>query len=326
MQFVDEQNRVLDSADFGHHRFDAFFELAAILRAGDHHRQVQHDDPFVGQDLGDFALNDLLSKALDDRRLTDARFSQQHRIVFRASAKNLNRPLDFSFASDHRIELVLLGQFGQVATETIQGGRFAFAALARRAAAAFALTGASAAFADFGTFQTMTEQVQHFFADIFQFQPQVHQDLSGHAFLLSQQAQQDMLGTDVAVIQSCEPLPSSTRSLSWPVASGAVCPRSPFRDRFGPVFRLPAESFARSTSRVLQHIGGNAAALFDQPQQDVLGADVFVVEPLGLLVGQLHDFASAVGKSFVHVLFSLPRVVSEPGWVKSCAVSDSPHQ
>ena len=52
---------------------------------------------------------------------------------------------------------------------------------------------------------------------------------------------------------------------------------------------------------VLQHVGGDAAAFLDQAQQHVLGADVFVVEPLGLLVGQLHDLAGAIGESFVHV-------------------------
>ncbi len=51
---------------------------------------------------------------------------------------------------------------------------------------------------------------------------------------------------------------------------------------------------------VLEHVGGDAAAFFDQAQQHVLGADVFVVEPLGLLVGQLHHLAGPVGKAFVH--------------------------
>ena len=51
---------------------------------------------------------------------------------------------------------------------------------------------------------------------------------------------------------------------------------------------------------VLQHVGRHAAAFLDQPQQHVLGADVFVVEALGLLIGQLHDLAGAIGKSFVH--------------------------
>jgi hypothetical protein len=52
VQFVDEQDRVLGAADFVHHRLDPFLELAAVLRAGDHHRQVEHDDPLVGSSSG----------------------------------------------------------------------------------------------------------------------------------------------------------------------------------------------------------------------------------------------------------------------------------
>jgi hypothetical protein len=46
-------NRItFGAAHLVHHRLDALFELAAVLRAGDHHRQVEHDDPSVVQDLG----------------------------------------------------------------------------------------------------------------------------------------------------------------------------------------------------------------------------------------------------------------------------------
>lgn len=47
VQFVDEQDRVLRTANFVHDRFDSFFKLTAILRAGDHHRQVEHDDAAI---------------------------------------------------------------------------------------------------------------------------------------------------------------------------------------------------------------------------------------------------------------------------------------
>ena len=47
VQLVDEQDHVLGPADLVHDRLDALLELAAVLRAGDHHRQVQRDDPPV---------------------------------------------------------------------------------------------------------------------------------------------------------------------------------------------------------------------------------------------------------------------------------------
>jgi hypothetical protein len=40
---------------------------------------------------------------------------------------------------------------------------------------------------------------------------------------------------------------------------------------------------------------------FDQPEQDVLGADVLVVEALGFLIGQRHDFAGPIRETFKHV-------------------------
>ena len=58
---------------------------------------------------------------------------------------------------------------------------------------------------------------------------------------------------------------------------------------------------------VLQHVGGDAGAFLDQAQQDVLGADVFVVEALGLLIGQLHHLAGSIGESFVHSRLRISR-------------------
>ena len=52
--------------------------------------------------------------------------------------------------------------------------------------------------------------------------------------------------------------------------------------------------------KVLKHVGCDTGAFFDQAQQHVFGADVFVVETLCLLVGKLHDLAGTVCKAFVH--------------------------
>jgi hypothetical protein len=51
---------------------------------------------------------------------------------------------------------------------------------------------------------------------------------------------------------------------------------------------------------VLEHIGCDAGAFFDQAQQHVFGADVVVVEAFGFLAGEAHDFAGAVGEAIKH--------------------------
>ncbi len=67
--------------------------------------------------------------------------------------------------------------------------------------------------------------------------------------------------------------------------------------------------------QVLQDVGGDAAALLDQAEQDVFGADVLVVEALGLLVGQLHHLAGTVGEAFIHAVDSdgFHRAIAGPG-------------
>ena len=117
VQLVDEQDRVLGPADLVHHGLDALFELAAVLGAGDHHRQVEDHDPAVAQQLGDVAVDDHLGQAFDDRRLADAGLAQQHRVVLGAAGEDLDHALDFILAADDRVELALPCQVGQVAAE-----------------------------------------------------------------------------------------------------------------------------------------------------------------------------------------------------------------
>ena len=103
-KLVDEQNDVLGAADLVHHRFDALFKLAAIFRARDHQREVERDDLLVAQQFRHIAVGDFLREAFDDGGLAHAGFADEHGIVFRAAAENLDDALDFVCAADDRIE------------------------------------------------------------------------------------------------------------------------------------------------------------------------------------------------------------------------------
>ena len=54
-------------------------------------------------------------------------------------------------------------------------------------------------------------------------------------------------------------------------------------------------------AEALEGLGGDAFALVDQPEQDVLGADVGVVQQARFLLGEDDDPAGPVGESFEHV-------------------------
>ena len=51
---------------------------------------------------------------------------------------------------------------------------------------------------------------------------------------------------------------------------------------------------------VLEDLGRDAAALLDDPEEDVLGADELAVEPLRLGAGDVHHFAGALGEFLKH--------------------------
>ena len=311
VQLVDEQDRVLRPADFVHHRLDPLFELAAVLRAGDHHRQVEHHDPAVEQQLRHVAVDHALGEAFDDGRLADARFAEQHRVVLGAAAEDLDRPFDFVLAADDRVELLLAGQLGEVAAEAVERGRLAAALAAFAASPPSSPTPPRPPRSRLGAFEAVAEQVENFLADFFQLQAEVHEHLGGHAFLLAQQAEQDVLGADVVVVQVAGLFHRVFDDLLGPRRLRQLAHRDHVGSALDELLDLEAD-LAQIDVEVLQHVGGDAAALFDEAQQHVLGADVFVVEALGLLIGQLHHLAGAVGKSFVHFRLRCNRPAAPP--------------
>ena len=129
-----------------------------------------------------------------------------------------------SFAADHRIELALAGQFGQIAAEAVERGRLRFAALVLVASEPPSASRPCRARSPPSLFHAVAQQVEHFLADVFQLQAQVHQHLGRHAFLLAQQAEQDVLGADVVVVQIAGLFHRVFDDLLGPRASAAACP------------------------------------------------------------------------------------------------------
>jgi hypothetical protein len=71
---------------------------------------VQRPDPLALQSFGDIVYDDA-ARALDDRRLTDARIADQHRVVLCGGRAPGSR--GDLVAADHRVELAILGERGQ---------------------------------------------------------------------------------------------------------------------------------------------------------------------------------------------------------------------
>ncbi len=309
VQFVDEQHHVLGAAHLGHHRLDALLELAAVLGAGDHHREVEHDQALAAQDLGHGALDDALRQAFDDRGLADAGLAEQHRVVLGPARQDLHDTFDLAVAADHRVQLALAGEVGQVAAERVERGRLALAVALRRAgvaarlAAAAAAAGAALLLAVLALVLVVVlrgaEELEHFLAHFLELDAEVHQHLRGDALVLADQTEQQVLGADVVVAEVARFLERQLEHLLGPRRERQLAHGDHRGAGLDDLLDLVPD-LLEIDRHVLQDVGGDAAAFLNQPEQDVLGADVFVVELHRLLAGEAHDLLGAVGEAIEH--------------------------
>ena len=269
VQLVDEQHHIAHAAHFGHDRFDALFELTAVLGASHHQGEVEHHDALVAQDLGHAILDDLLSQTFDDGRLAHTGLAQQHRVVLRAAREDLDHALDFIRAPDHRIQLAFARQFGQVATKAVERRRLALAALrflGGRRRGTFLL----AAFLVFFLIRVGAQEVEHFFAHILELDAQVHEHLGRNALVLFDQAEQQVFGTNVVVAEIAGLFHRQLQHLLGAGCKGKLTHRHHRRTGLDDLLDLAAD-LGQVDPHVLEHIGGDARALLHQAQQNVLG-------------------------------------------------------
>ena len=105
-----------------------------------------------------------------------------------------------------------------------------------------------------------------------------------------------MLGADVVVAELERLAERELEDLLGPGGEGDV----PARRRAAladDLLDLAAHGLERDAER-LERLGGDALALVDQPEQDVLGADVVVVEEARFFLRQDDDPAGPVGEPF----------------------------
>ena len=111
--------------------------------------------------------------------------------------------------------------------------------------------------------QAVAEQVEHFFADVFELQAEVHQDLGGDAFLLAQQAEQQVLGADVVVVEVAGLFHRVFDDLLGARRLRQLAHRDHVRSGLDDLLDFEAD-LAQVDVEVLQHVGRDAGAFLDQ--------------------------------------------------------------
>ena len=129
MDLVDEEDRVRIVLQRLQDRLQALFEITPVLGPGQQGAHVQRVDIGVGEDFRHFALDHLARQTFGDRRLADAGFADQQRIVLAPPAQRLDDAFQFLVAADQRIDLALQRQrveVDRVLLERAGIGFFAF--------------------------------------------------------------------------------------------------------------------------------------------------------------------------------------------------------
>ena len=291
VDLVDEQDDVAAGADLLEDLLQPLLEVTAVAGTGDERAEVQRVELLVLQRLGHLALDDRLGQALDDGGLADAGLADEDGVVLGPARQDLHDPLDLLGPPDDRVELGVARGLGQVAAELVEdqrGRRRALGGAAGRGRLLALVAG---------------EQLDDLLADAVEVGAELHEDLGGDALALADQAEQDVLGADVVVAELQRLAQRQLEHLLGPRGEGDVTGRG-LLALTDDLLHLLADTLQRDAEG-LERLGGDALTLVDQAQEDVLGADVVVVEHPGLFLGQDNNAAGSVGEPFEHLLLLL---------------------
>ena len=288
VDLVDEQHDVAARADLLEHLLQALLEVTAVAAAGHQGAEVEGVELLAGQGLGDLVGHDALRQSLDDGRLAHAGLADQHGVVLGPPGEDLHDPLDLLLTADDRVELAVAGQLRQVAAELVEHRR------SRRVVA----RGGTLAGADRLLALIARHELDHLLAHAAEVGAEADQHGGGHAFALAHQTEQHVLGPDVAVAQLQRFAQRELENLLGPRGErrGAAGGRPGHPDRLLDLFTHGLEGDPEG----LESLGGDAFALVDQTEQDVLGPDKAVVQETCFLLSQHQHPPCPVGEAFEH--------------------------
>ena len=107
----------------------------------------------------------------------------------------MHDPLDLVAPTNHRVELAIPGELGQVSAELIKDRRAARGGTARLTARAAGVPGWRRSFLALDA----REQLDDGLADLWQIGAELLEHLGGNSLTLADQAEEDVLGADVVV-------------------------------------------------------------------------------------------------------------------------------
>ena len=123
VELVDEQDDVAARLYLFEDLLEALLEVASVARPCDESAEVERVELLVLERFGNIVVGDGLSEAFDDGCLADAGLAHQHGVVLGSAAEDLHHALGFAAAADDRVELLVAGKLGEVATKLVEHER-----------------------------------------------------------------------------------------------------------------------------------------------------------------------------------------------------------
>ncbi len=234
----------------------------------------------------DVVGDDLLGQALDDGGLAHAGLADEHRVVLGAPRQDLHDPLDLFLAADDGVKLAFTGRLGQVATELVEDERRRRGTLGGAACRGGLLA------------LVAREQLDDLLADPVEVGTELHQHLRRNALALADEAEQDVLGADV-VVPELERLAKRQLQDLLRTRRERDVPAGCLLALADDLLHLGTDGLERD-AQALQCLGGDTLTLVNHPEQNVLGADVIVIEEPGLFLSENHDPSGPVREPFKH--------------------------
>src|SRR5690606_2743079 len=257
----------------------ALLELAAVLGPGDERADIQRHEPLVHQLLGDVAGDDALGETLDDRRLADARLTDQGRVVLGASRQDLHDAVDLVGSTDQRTEPAGSRRLGEIEPKGVHVWGLGLLLGSLR------LTRPRGALA---------HDLHHLRTHLFQVDSETLENAGGDAFTLANEAEQQVFRPDVVVV---EPPGLIDRELDDLLRAGGQADLTHDHALAAPDDELDRRAhLGQLDTHVVQDLGRNAVTFSYEPEQEMLRPDVVVVEPLRFFLGERQDFAGTIRK------------------------------
>ena len=289
MELVDEQDGIVGVAQLFDDLLEPFLELATVLRAGHEGPDIERQNPLVEERLGHVTGDDPMRQAFGDGRLADAGLADERRVVLGPARQDLDDPLDLLLAADHRIQLAGAGRVGQVDPELIHRGGLAGALGFRRRAGGRALG----------------QDANDLVADLVQVDAERFEDTGGDPLALTDEAQEQVLRADVVVAEATGFV---DREFDDPLGARRQADLADDRAIAAADDELDGgPDLGQLDVHVLEHTGRHTFALADEAQEQMLRADVVVVEPLRLVLSQCQDLACAI-REFVETVHRVERL------------------